>query len=234
MTRLLLWSLALAACVLFVLLGRWQWGRALEKDALLGGQARALAQREPAPLHAAADEDSTALRWAAGRGEFVDMPAVLLDNQQREGRVGVKAYRLFRPAGGQRELLVDLGWLPLPPDRSLPRVDRPEGEQAVSGLLAPPPSPGLRLKDADGVTADGTRLLLHLDTAELAQALRRPLAPRVLRLDPALPLGYARDLDVLPNTLPPEKHRGYAVQWWGLAAAVAVIALLLGFRRSKP
>jgi cytochrome oxidase assembly protein ShyY1 len=50
-------------------------------------------------------------------------------------------------------------------------------------------------------------------------------------LDPAIPLGYARDLDVLPNTLPPERHLGYAVQWFGLALAVLVTALVLTFRK---
>ena len=59
------------------------------------------------------------------------------------------------------------------------------------------------------------------------------LAPRVLKLDPDQPLGYARDLDVLPNTLPPERHIGYAVQWFGLAAAVLVTALLLTWRSRR-
>lgn len=232
MSRILLGSLALAACLLFVALGRWQWGRALEKEALLAARAQALAQPAPRPLaHALANEDG-GLQWAEGEGEFADAPAILLDNQQRGGRVGVKAYRLFRPLGGDREVLVDLGWLPLPPDRSLPAIARPEGRLRVRGLLAPPPATGLRLAAAGG-HADGTRLLLYLDTTELARDLQRPLAARVLRLDPGLPLGYARDLDLLPNTLPPEKHRGYALQWWGLAAAVAAITLLLGFRRRK-
>src|SRR3546814_3794695 len=48
------------------------------------------------------------------------------------------------------------------------------------------------------------------------------------------PLGYARDLDVLPNTLPPERHLGYAVQWFALALAVLAIAALLTFRKRKP
>ena len=45
----------------------------------------------------------------------------------------------------------------------------------------------------------------------------------------ATPLGL-RDADPLPNTLPPEQHRGYAVQWWALATAVAVIWLVLAWR----
>ena len=62
------------------------------------------------------------------------------------------------------------------------------------------------------------------------------LAPRVLKLDPAQALpaagpAYARDLDILPNTLPPQRHLGYAVQWFGLAIAVLVTALVLTFRK---
>jgi cytochrome oxidase assembly protein ShyY1 len=80
----------------------------------------------------------------------------------------------------------------------------------------------------------GRWLLTRIDIAARADGLGVPLAPRVLRLDPALPLGYARDLDVLPNTLPPERHRGYAVQWFGLALATLILALFLGFRRRPP
>jgi cytochrome oxidase assembly protein ShyY1 len=56
----------------------------------------------------------------------------------------------------------------------------------------------------------------------------------VLKLDPALPLGYARDLDILPNTMPPERHLGYAVQWFGLALTVLITALVLTFRKPRP
>jgi cytochrome oxidase assembly protein ShyY1 len=57
------------------------------------------------------------------------------------------------------------------------------------------------------------------------------LAPRVLRLDPTVPIGYPRDLNLLTNTLPPERHRGYAVQWFGLAFATLITALFLSLRR---
>ncbi|HET6396138.1 MAG TPA: SURF1 family cytochrome oxidase biogenesis protein, partial [Pseudoxanthomonas sp.] len=104
---------------------------------------------------------------------------------------------------------------------------------AVAGLLLPPPSPGL-VSPQPAVQPGGTLLVVALDPPTLARALRLPaLAPRVLRLDPGLPLGYARDLEVLPNTLPPERHLGYAVQWYALAAAVLAIALVLTLRRGR-
>ena len=77
-------------------------------------------------------------------------------------------------------------------------------------------------------------LATGLDAPGLAARLHRDaIAPRVLRLDPRAPFGYARDLDVLPNTLPPERHLGYAVQWFALALAVLATALVLTVRASR-
>ena len=74
-------------------------------------------------------------------------------------------------------------------------------------------------------------MVIALEPAKIAaSAGLAAIAPRVLRLDPALPLGHERDLDLLPNTLPPSRHLGYAVQWFGLALAVLVVALTLQWR----
>lgn len=228
------WALALLAMAAFSALGAWQLGRRTDKQATLDAVAATLAARAPLPLQAAADHArATGFDWAAGEGAFAQAPAILLDNQQREGRPGVRAYRLFVPAPSAAEpapvpLLVELGWLPLPPDRTLPRAPRPTGTMHVAGLLAPPPSGGLATPTAVA-QPDGTLLATALaGVPELPRA-----APRVLKLDPALPVGFARDLDVLPNTLPPERHLGYAVQWFGLALAVLATALILTFRKRR-
>src|SRR3546814_18748669 len=72
----------------------------------------------------------------------------------------------------------------------------------VAGLLAPPPSHGI-LAAVVAEQPAGQLLATGLDAPALREQLQQPaLAPRVLRLDPAAPLGYARDLAVLPNTLP--------------------------------
>jgi surfeit locus 1 family protein len=224
------WTVAVLALLAFSMLGRWQLGRMHEKQAMLAGVQAVLERRDARPLSAASAP--AGYDWARGRGAFAEAPAILLDNQQRDGRPGVRAYRVFLPASAP-PLLVELGWLPVPGDRTLPASPRPEGEQAIEGLLLPPPSLGL----ARAVVApqdDGTLLATGLDVARLRRTLGLPaLAPRVLKLDPASPLGHARDLDILPNTLPPEKHLGYAVQWFGLALAVLVTALVLTFRKRR-
>jgi len=233
------WALALPLAALFAALGFWQHGRSGDKQATLDAVDAQLADRTRNSLAlAASDARTQAHDWATGEGRFADGPAVLLDNQQREGRVGVRAYRAFVPDVSSPDddtvapLLVELGWLPLPGDRTLPPVPRPDATR-VAGLLSPPPSPGIGAAVAVP-QADGTVLASGLDMQALAPLLGQPrLTPRVLKLDPALPFGHARDLDVLPNTLPPERHLGYALQWWALSLAVLVVALVLTLRRPR-
>lgn len=226
------WLLALAVAAGCASLGLWQLQRMHAKQALLDASAQVLEQRREQPLALAGDTSRVrAYDWAAGDGRFAPLPAVLLDNQNRDGRAGVRAYRVFQPeADGALPVLVELGWLPLPGDRRLPGVPAPALER-VSGLLLPPPSPGLAAAPP-ARQDDGTLLAVALDPPALAAALGLPaLAPRVLRLDPDLPVGHVRDLELLPNTLPPQRHLGYAVQWFGLAATVLAIALVLTLRR---
>ena len=227
--RLVLLVLGLLLSAGLARLGLWQWHRALEKEAMLARVHAVLTERRPQALEIAAQGAGYA--WAAGRGRFLPGPVLLLDNQRRGEAVGVLVLAPFQPERG-RALLVELGWLPVAPDRRMPQVAIPVGELAVSGLLMPPPAAGLAL-GPDHVVQDGDWLLTRVDVPALSGALKRPLAARVLRLDPALPLGYARDLDVLPNTLPPERHRGYALQWFGLSATLVALTVFL-FLRSRP
>ena len=228
------WALAILVIAVFTSLGVWQLGRAKQKEAMLAASQQVLAERKALPLADAADATrSTAYDWAAGSGHFADLPAVLLDNQTRDSRPGIRAYRVFVPEAGATPLLVELGWLPLPGDRQFPAIDKIPGQVSLAGLLVPPPSAGIVRLDPVA-QANGDLLVIGLEQVAIAAKLGLPaLAPRVLKLDPASPLGYTRDLDILPNTLPPERHLGYAVQWFGLALAVLVTALVLSLRRRK-
>jgi len=243
--RAALWLLVLAMVAVFVRAGFWQAGRAAGKDQQLARAALVLEARTPLPL---ADALADMPAWVALEGRFDDAPPLRLDNQRRGADVGVHVYRLFHSDDGAR-LWVDLGWRPLPADRALlSEPPPPSGAQRLSGLLVPPPSAGLAMGPAMMPAADGGWLALRLTPEALAGASARPgpaasaptaLAPAfpnieqraVLRLNPALPGGYERDLHLLANTLPPDKHRGYALQWFGFAAGLLILSLYLQFRR---
>jgi cytochrome oxidase assembly protein ShyY1 len=230
--RIAAWLFALALAVAFCLLGRWQLNKAVIKQGMLDRVAAVLRDKQAQSLAVLSRTDDTRYAWVAGTGHFADAPALLLDNQRRGDAVGVMVFQVFQPDQG-RALLVELGWLPLPGNRTLPAVTRPDGTLRLSGLLTSPPSAGFALGPAYVVRDPQRWLLTRVDLGALATGLKTDLSPQVLRLDPTLPLGYPRDLDVLPNTLPPQQHRAYAVQWFGLALATLVTALVLTLRRKK-
>ncbi len=233
-TRLLAgWGLALAVAAGLAGLGRWQTQRAQEKEAMLDAVATTLAERRPTPLAGLSRSPGAGYDWALGSGEFIAAPALLLDNQRRGDAVGVREYRLFRPTGG-RITLVDLGWRPMRGDRVLPTPQVLPTQATLRGLLAPPPASGIALGPAWVESARDRWLLMRIDIPALSKALKLDLGPRVLRLDPEIKIGSVRDLDILPNTLTPERHRGYALQWYSLSVAVLVIALVLTVRIKRP
>ena len=153
-------------------------------------------------------------------------------------------YCVLLPDDGVQALLVDAGWWPLDGQRTLPVFGCPLAhDAAVRGLLAPPPSTGLASGAALATSGPQRWLATRLELPAIARELKLStgIAPRVLRLDPQRAQDDAgvmlapgeRDLDILPNTLTPERHLGYAVQWFGLAAAVFVVALVLTLRARR-
>lgn len=234
--RALLWVASLALSALFISAGLWQSGRAVQKEALLATSARVLEERRARPF---ADALAAMPAWVAIDGRFDAHPALRLDNQRRGSRVGVQVYRLFTTNDGTR-LWVDIGWRELPADRTLPgEPPLPDAPMRLEGLLVPPPSAGIALGPAASPAPDGGVLALRLEPAVLRESaippVTRPPSPvlgsAVLRLDPAIALGHERDLDLLANTLSPDKHRGYALQWFGFAAGLLLLSLFLQFRR---
>ncbi len=232
------WVLALATMFAFALLGRWQLDRMHEKQAKLDAAAQALAPQPARPLLLASDpKRALAYDWAAGSGALANA-TLWLDNQIQDGKPGVRMYCVLLPDDGVQALLLDAGWWPLDGKRDLPVFGCPVGSgQQVRGLLAPPPSSGLAHGDAMAAAGPRRWLATRIDLAAIATGLQLSagIAPRVLRLDPARNKGDTgvmlvpgvRDLVILPNTLTPARHLGYAVQWFALAFTVLVVAVVL-------
>jgi surfeit locus 1 family protein len=232
--HVLLWAFAIALIWCFCALGSWQLRRGAEKQAMLDAAGAVLRDRRALPLAQAQGRNLRGYDWVATHGRLLPSPVLLLDNQRRGEAVGVRVFGVLRPREGHLQL-VDLGWLPVPGNRQMPEPKLPQGELALRGLMAAPPGAGLALGPAATPLApQGAQsrwLATRIDADWLAANLKLPgLDARVLRLDPALPVGYARDLELLPNTLPPERHRGYALQWFGLAFATLCASLFASLR----
>jgi len=216
-----------------VSLGLWQLDRAHEKEALL--KARAERQQDlPLDLgvmHSLTAEDR--FRPARAYGHFLPQQQWLQDNRVRASQPGYHVYSLFELSGSAgRAVLVNRGWVPVGLDRAqLPNLPLPDGELTLQGRLDQPASVGIALGEVD-YTLAGLSVLPYLNVQKLGQAIARDLLPMALVLDAGQPAVLTPD--PMPVTqMGPEKHLGYAVQWFGLATALLMIYVGLNTRREK-
>jgi surfeit locus 1 family protein len=224
-------ALAIVLCALFVSLGRWQWHRGIEKQALWAAFARG--SDTPRPIGARDVDDLPRFARVTVAGRYDVTRQFLLDNRTHDGRAGYEALTPLSLDDGLT-LLVDRGWLPFSGFRDrLPDL-RFETADAVSvtGRLDELPTGGLASGHAAPPGGPAWPKLTSYPTREeLGTALGRPVAKRVLLLDREAPFGYLREWQ--PPGLPPARHFAYAVQWWALAALAAGLYLFLNWRKVK-
>lgn len=217
-------ALFLLAC-LFAALGTWQQKRATEKRAL-----ELQHQNAPSlPLESAIKQKS---RFATvdALGRYDGSRHVLLDNQVWHGQAGVYVFTPFQTVTGTH-ILVNRGWLPLPPDRkSLPEIPTPAGEVVLRGILNTPPVPGRLLGPADRLDRNAwPQLVTYLNLADISAILGTPLEAWVVQLSDSEPGGF-EGRDWQPVYLTSSRHQGYAIQWFSLLAACFVMWAFIGLR----
>jgi surfeit locus 1 family protein len=219
----------IAVTALGVALGSWQVRRGDERAAL---QARLDAAEAMAPVRLNSKEDFAQVtaqlpRRVQMRGELLSDRTVFIDNRSLNGVAGFQVVTPLRVQDGVN-VLVNRGWIARDArDPALmPKVDVPGGSVAIEGLavlrvprqleLAPPQSlsvpgiwPNLEPGDYERATGVAVPRFIVQQTSATADNLQR-VWPKP-----------ARGVD---------KHRGYAFQWYGLAALSACLTIFFGVR----
>ncbi len=217
---------AIAFILLFTRLGFWQLDRAEEKQGLYGA-FDAAEGADPAQI-GAIDQLDEILRYQPVdmRGRFDAEHTFFLDNQTVDGRPGLHVLTPFDLADGT--VIVNRGWVPLQDRQQLPRVDAPAGDVVIRGAVTPPPQPGFRLGDTRWPTMDWPKLVAYLSLDQVSEAIGRPVADQLVLMSPQTDGGFRREWR--PQVMTPDRHRGYAVQWFALGVAVAVVWISLTIR----
>ena len=223
---------AVSAAVLFVLLcglGFWQLERASFKEerqtALEAAQGVVLDERAlgRAP-HEFARVDLA--------GRYDPAHQLLQDNRTHRGRAGYYVLTPFRTAR-QGAVLVNRGWVPASADRTnLPDVAVAGGEMRVRGTVRVPREDLFVLGDTGYAGTGWPRVVQRVEIDSIRQALGYPLAGWLVALDPADPHGYVRAWEASPG-LTPARHRGYAFQWFALAATLLAIWVIVHLKRRR-
>lgn len=218
----------LALLPLLVWLGFWQLQRADEKRALLAAQAARLQAAPVAVGELERSRDPAFLRVRL-EGFFDDRHSLILDNRSRDGQVGVELLQPFYDQPSGLWLLVNRGWLPWPDRRQPPRFDTPEQPLTLTAWVYVPASKPFQLR-ADAASDSWPRLITAVEPAALWQRLGRGGLPYEIRLEPG-PAAYRAEWPVV--AMGPEKHLGYAVQWFALAAALLGLFVYLGLHNAR-
>lgn len=202
-------------------LGLWQLDRAAQKQALF---AQIESRRLDTPLgnqdlQAGAPSDLIVHRLVRLHGRWLAQHTVFLDNRQMNGVPGFFVVTPLQLNDRNLTVLVQRGWVARDfQDRTrLPAIDTPAQDVTIEGRLTPPPAKLYELGEAG---AGPIRQNIDLDgfAAETGISL---YGLSVLQTGAETGDGLLRDWPRIEAGV--AKHHGYAFQWFGLCALVALL-----------
>ncbi len=226
------WKLTLLTAVLLpllVLLGFWQLLREQEKLALQDVYA-ARQMEAPAALGTLIPAADLQYRQVELRGTFDNAHTFLLDNRIHQGRVG---YDVITPVttDDNQQVFINRGWIAQGPSRALlPAIAALDGQVLLRGSIYVPVGDPFVLGEA--VATEGwPQVIQTLDLMRMAKEAsytEAALFPYTVRLAEGAPGVLVRDWPLISTT--PQKHRGYAVQWFAMATMLLGLYLYYSTR----
>jgi surfeit locus 1 family protein len=226
--RLLPFIATVLLVALGIALGNWQERRAAEKTALRDRLEQRSAQGVLELTGAITALAPIEFRPVRVSGQFVSSWPIWLDNRPYQGRSGFYLVMPFKITGSESYVLVERGWLPADPtvhDR-LPAIATPEGTVTIEGIVTS--SAGHVMQLGQAAVLRPNAIVQNMDVAQFAQASGLALQPFfVEQTGPAEP-GIVRDWPAPSTGI--DKHKGYAFQWYALAAMAFLFFVITGFR----
>lgn len=211
----------LSLAVLGLQLGQWQLRRASEKLDI----QRLIEMRTAAPEVAlSAVREPQEWQRLRAEGRWLAQERRFIDNRVHKGQAG---FHLVAPLmlDDGRIVLVNRGWLPAPADRRhLPEPHFEAGRVTVAGLVRNPEADPFRLAEDEA----GAAIRQHLEPAEFARRMRREVLPWVLLQTSDAGDGLVRDWPRPDAGI--DRHRGYALQWFGLSALAGGLTIYFIYR----
>ena len=224
-----------------IALGNWQTRRAEEKVAV----SEAINEQGKLPPLVMGDRGGVqeydrvgtsahpTFRRISVTGQFVTGWPVFLDNRPHAGRAGFYLAMPFKIAGSDRHVLVLRGWLPRDPREygRLPEYATPAGMTTVEGVVVDKAGHVMQLGTAAPLKPGA--IVQNLEVEEMARASGLRLEPFFVQQTGPQVAGdpIVRDWPAPDTGI--DKHRGYAVQWYALAAMAALFFVITGFRSGR-
>ncbi len=214
--------LVLMLLPLLLSLGFWQLDRADEKRALQElFQQRQIAG--PIDIEALSEHQDLRYQPVRLRGTYINEKSLFLDNRIYQGRFGYEIITPFQPTGSDDLVFINRGWVKGDVSRrSLPAIDVVTAEVELLGEVYVPLGNVLML--AEETSIGWMSAVQAVDLESLSEKFDQRLFPHVVRLSMESAGSYQPNWVVV--NLQPEKHVGYAVQWFAMSVTLLIIAFL--------
>ena len=214
----------------FISAGLWQLGRAGEKHDLNAAfNAGSIVETLTEPV---SDTDAAKYRFRLIQlsGRYDPRHQFLLDNIVADGRNG---YHVLTPfISDEQTLLVNRGWLAADADRNvLPDLDVDKELRTITARINQLPAAGIKLDAPLEPAASWPRRMLYPTRDQIVAALDAQVPDYQLLLDNDQTNGYLRDWKAVP--VGPEKHYGYAFQWFSFAVVTLIFYVILNVRWTR-
>ena len=215
-------------------LGVWQLERAAWKQQLVDTHADNASQPPFRLESLLADGEIEQYRRVAVLGRYDLDHQLLLDNRIQNGRAGYHVLTPLHLAESDTVVLVNRGWVPVGPDRSvLPALPGTADEVVVNATVKLPPEKYFRLDSVEEANTGWPQVVQQLKPGMLAERLGLELLPLVLLLDVNDEYGFVREWKAVYGVTP-DKHRAYAMQWFTLALVLLLIYVGVNTKRHVP
>ncbi|HEC28759.1 MAG TPA: SURF1 family protein [Gammaproteobacteria bacterium] len=228
--------LMLALVALGISLGNWQLERRAGKLAiqkLRGDNSR----QKPVSLKVSdTKKDLVLYRNVEVEGYFVLDKQLLLENQMQAGVLGYHVFTPLRIKDSDSFVLVNRGWVAQGNDRRvLPKLAGPVTSVIIQGRVENVPGIGIKLGEPGAAGKQWPKRVIYIELPWLEKQMGLKLFPYVVYQTMGKDYGLIRDWKVKfasKQRMTPEKHMGYAVQWFSLAALAVIMYLVLSFRKT--
>lgn len=218
--------LALLSIAFLMRLGFWQLHRAEEKRQMLALAAKQ-AIADPKDWHWG-DADPKQYQRIRVKGHY--LPEIfLLDNQHYQHQFGFHVLSPFLLDDGHY-VLIDRGWIAGDQSRrQFPQINTPEGFMLLNGVSYYPSDKTWTLGPIIEKKQAKLTIIEQIDIKLLSQLLQKEITPFIIRLDKAEADGFVRDWAIV--SMPPERHLGYAFQWFAMALVLFIIVIILSLKK---
>ena len=218
--------LTLISMGLFIRLGYWQLDRGQEKRRLVAAY-QTQATQLPTPFPGV---DPKPYQRLSVQGHYLPIN-LLLDNQHHDHLFGYDVLTPFMLTNG-KVVIIDRGWVNGDNKRTtFPNLTTPSSPQTITGQAYFPSPKRWLLGEAIDVKSKQLAVLETMDITIMSQFLHKSLYPFIIRQSPDDAEGYLRAWAIVSSS--PERHDGYALQWFMFAFVVGILFIALNVKKIK-